>query len=78
MLPALAWAVGLLLMTGCATVPLRSPQVVADSVRGFSGGQGANGWSCGYWDHTADTDKRYSQTTDFQLLPHFGGDPLSP
>jgi hypothetical protein len=51
--------------------------VVADSVGGFSGQQGANGWSYGYWDHTADTDKSYSQTTDFQLLPHFGSDPIN-
>jgi hypothetical protein len=46
--------------------------MVADSMSGFSGKQGADGWSYGYWDRTADTDKSYSQTTDFQLLRHFG------
>jgi len=46
-------------------------------VTGFSGKQGANGWSYGYWDRTADTDKSYSQTTDFQLLRHFGNDPIN-
>ena len=51
--------------------------MVADSVSGFSGQQGANGWSYGYWDRTADTDKSYSQTTDFQLLRHFGSDPIN-
>ena len=56
---------------------LRSRQIVADSVGGFSGKQGANSWSYGYWDQTADTDKRYTQTADYQLLPHFGGDPIN-
>jgi hypothetical protein len=41
---------------------------------GFSGKQGSDGWFYGYWDRTADTDKIYSQTTDFQLLRHFGSD----
>jgi hypothetical protein len=50
--------------------------MVADSVSGFSGEQGANGWSYGYWDHTADPDKSYDQATDFQLLRRFGSDPL--
>lgn len=57
-----------------------SPQVtklIADSVAGFSGQQGKNGWSYGYWDSTADADKTYSQTTDFQLLKHFGSDPIN-
>jgi hypothetical protein len=51
--------------------------MVADSVSGFSGKQGANGWSYGYWDRTADTDTGYGQTTDFQLLRHFGSDPIN-
>jgi hypothetical protein len=51
--------------------------MVADSVSGFSGNQGANGWSYGYWDRTADTDKSYCQTTDFQLIRHFGSDPIN-
>jgi hypothetical protein len=51
--------------------------MLADSMSGFSGTQGANGWSYGYWDRTADTDKSYSQTTDFQLIRHFGRDPIN-
>ncbi|MFL6197435.1 MAG: hypothetical protein ACJ75H_24830, partial [Thermoanaerobaculia bacterium] len=50
---------------------------MADSISGFSGEQGANGWSYGYWDYTADTDKSYNQATDFQLLRHFGSDPIN-
>src|SRR6185369_6541329 len=74
---ALALAVCSLLITGCHTASLRPSEMVADSVSGFSGKQGANGWSYGYWDRTADTDKSYSQTTDFQLLRHFGSDPIN-
>jgi hypothetical protein len=66
-----------LLTTGCHTGSLPSPEIVADSSSGFSGKQGANGWSYGYWDRTADTDKSYNQTTDFQLLRHFGNDPIN-
>lgn len=62
------------LTTGCHTATPRSAEVVADSVSGFSGKQGSDGWFYGYWDRTADADKRYSQTTDFQWLRHFGGD----
>lgn len=51
--------------------------MVADSVSGFSGEQGANGWSYGYWDYTADPDKSYDPATDFQLLRHFGSDPIN-
>jgi hypothetical protein len=51
--------------------------IVADSVNGFSGKQGANGWSYGYWDRSADTDKNYNQATDFRLLRHFGSDPIN-
>lgn len=55
----------------------RTTEIVADSVSGFSGEQGTNGWSYGYWDRTADPDKSYNQTTDFQLLKHFGSDPIN-
>jgi len=66
-----------LLTTGCHTASLQSSETVADSIRGFSGKQGADGWSYGYWDRTADTDRNYDQTTDFRLLRHFGGDPIN-
>ena len=74
---ALGLAVCSLLTTGCRPASLRSSQLVADSISGFSGQQRANGWSYGYWDRTADTDDRYSQATDFQLLRHFGSDPIN-
>lgn len=67
-------AVCSLLTTGCHHAPPRSLQAVADSVSGFSGEQGANGWSYGYWDYTADPDKSYDQALDFQLLSQFGSD----
>lgn len=73
----LALAVCSLLTTGCHHASPRSAQVVADSIRGFSGEQKANGWSYGYWDYTADSDKSYDQATDFQLLRHFGTDPIN-
>ncbi len=74
---AQALAVCSLLTTGCHNASPRSSQVVADSISGFSGEQGANGWSYGYWDHTADTDKSYNQAADFHLLRHFGSDPIN-
>lgn len=73
---ALALAVCSVLTIGCRTASLRPSEMVADSIRGFSGQQGANGWSYGYWDRSADTNKSYSQTTDFQLLRHFGSDSI--
>ena len=74
---ALALALGSPLTTGCHTASLPPSEVVADSVRGFSGTQGANGWSYGYWDRSADSDESYSQATDFRLLRHFGSDPIN-
>ena len=74
---ALALAVCSLLTTGCHTASPQPLEMIADSISGFSSKQGANGWSYGYWDRTADPDKSYSQTTDFQLLKHFGSDPHS-
>jgi hypothetical protein len=77
------WSITLLLSmcsllgTGCHPVSLSPAEVVADSVRDFSGKQGDRGWSYGYWDRSADTDKRYDQATDFRLLRHFGGDPIN-
>lgn len=67
----------LLVASGCqgASVPHSEP--VADSVRGFSGTQGVNGWTYGYWDRSADADKIYDPTADFQLLEHFGADPTN-
>jgi len=66
-----------LLTTGCRNASFPPSQVVADSITGFSGKQGASGWSYGYWDHTSDVDKSYSQTSDFQFLRHFGSDPIN-
>ena len=74
---ALTMACGWLLTAECPASASRPAEVVADSVSGFSGEQGANGWSYGYWDRTADPDKNYTQTTDFQLLTHFGTDPIN-
>lgn len=74
---ALALAICSWLTTACHTSSLPPSVPVADSISGFSDKQGANGWSYGYWDRTADADKRYSQTTDFQLLRHFGDDPIN-
>lgn len=64
------------LAAGCRAKSPRDPSsdVIADSVSGFSGEQGANGWSYGYWDRSADADGIYDPITDFQLLVRFGGD----
>ena len=51
--------------------------LIADSVRDFSGVQGANGWSYGFWDSEFDDDGAYDPATDFALLPHFGVDPIN-
>jgi hypothetical protein len=72
-----AMAVCSLLTAGCHTASLPPSATVADSISGFSGEQGANGWSYGYWDRSADQDQSYSQVTDFQLLRHFGSDPIN-
>ncbi len=52
-------------------------EIVADSVRDFSGTQGLNGWSYGYWNRSADADERYDGATDFHLLQHFGADSIN-
>jgi hypothetical protein len=74
---ALILAICSSLSTGCHVASLPPSVIVADSVSGFSGKQGANGWSYGYWDRSADIDKIYSQATDFRLLKHFGSDPIN-
>jgi hypothetical protein len=65
------------LTIGCRTTSVLRSEIVTDSVRDFSGEQGANGWFYGYWNRTADTDQGFYQTTDFQLLKHFGNDPIN-
>ena len=74
---ALALAVCSLLVVGCRSAPLPRSQLVADSVSEFSGEQGANGWFYGYWDRAADADMAYDPASDFQLLKHFGTDPIN-
>ena len=54
-----------------------SAEVLADSVSGFSGAQGEQGWSYGYWDRSADSDGVYDPKQDFQLLQHYGDDPVN-
>lgn len=80
------WLIGITVVLSIGAVALafvsrakvpQASEVVADSVSGFSSEQGANGWSYGYWDHTADPDKSYDPKTDFQLLKHFGSDPIN-
>lgn len=74
---ALALAACSGLAAGCHTSSLQPPETVAASVSGFSGEQGVNGWSYGYWDRTADPDQSYNPKTDFRLLRSFGGDPIN-
>ena len=74
-----AWlAAGALLVSalasGCGSPPPVGT-VLADSVVGFSGVQGSDGWSYGYWDRTADADGSYDPATDFRELLHHGDDP---
>jgi hypothetical protein len=73
----LALAICSWLTAGCQTSSLLPAETIADSIRGFSGEQGANGWSYGYWDRTADADQSYNQSTDFRLLRNFGSDPIN-
>lgn len=74
---AVGSAVCWLFAVGCHSASLPRAEVVADSVSGFSGEQGAGGWFYGYWDRSADPDGRYDPATDFQLLRHFGTDPIN-
>lgn len=54
-----------------------SADTIADSVEGFSGEQGLNGWTYGDWDESKDADGEYDQTSDFQLLSRFGVDAVN-
>ena len=53
-----------------------SAVVVADSVADFSATQGANNWSYGYWNKTADVDGIYS-ASEFVPFPRGTGNTLS-
>lgn len=48
--------------------------VIANSVTEFSNEQGKDGWHYGYWDRLVDIDGKYSQSSDFKTLEHFGND----
>lgn len=74
---AIALTVCLTLAGGCGSTSDSQSKPIADSVGGFSGRQGANGWTYGYWDRSADADKEYNPATDFQFLEHFGRDPIN-
>lgn len=74
---ALPSAACLLLAASCHTARPLQPEIVANSVSGFSGVQGANGWSYGYWNRSADPDTGYDQQSDFRPLKHFGSDPIN-
>lgn len=71
-----ALSFGALLGPGCATSK-EGVEIIADSVRDFSGSQGASGWSYGYWDRGSDRDGVYDQSNDFRRLEHFGADPIN-
>ena len=60
-----------------AVNPSHDSVLVADSVRDFSGEQGARGWFYGYWDQSADGDGAYDPGTDFRPLPNFGDDAVN-
>lgn len=65
----------LAMSTNCSSP--QAADIVADSVRDFSGTQGTNGWSYGYWDRSLDPDGSYDESTDFRHLRHFGSDPIN-
>ncbi len=54
-----------------------SADVVADSVQDFSGTQGLNGWTYGYWDESGDADGKYDQRRDLRTFSNFGTDPIN-
>lgn len=56
---------------------LVSADTIADSVDDFSGKQGLNGWTYGYWDEGKDADGKYDQSSDFRLFSSFGIDPIN-
>lgn len=51
--------------------------IIADSVHDFSGRQGQNGWTYGYWDETGDSDGEYDHRRDLRMFDHFGTDPIN-
>jgi hypothetical protein len=50
-----------------------TPVFLASSVDQFSGTQGQNGWSYGYWNKKADSDGIYTATKDFVPFPRSTG-----
>lgn len=50
---------------------------IADSIEDFSGTQGLNGWTYGYWNESEDADGRYDQAADFRLFSSFGIDRIN-
>ncbi len=54
-----------------------SAGTLANSVDDFSGQQGLNGWTYGYWDESTDADGKYDQASDFRLFSNFGIDPIN-
>lgn len=64
----------LLALTGASPA---SADIVADSVKDFSGKQGENGWTYGYWDESADADGTYDPSRDFRPFPSFGTDSIN-
>lgn len=53
--------------------PIQSGTAWADSATGFSGVQGSNGWSYGYYHRSADANPGYDPGTDFNATdPNFG------
>ena len=65
----------LLITLTAATLVLAEP--VADSVEDFSGTQGLNGWTYGYWNESEDADGTYDQAADFRLFSSFGNDRIN-
>lgn len=65
------------LLVAMVSASQASTEVVADSVQGFSGRQGMNGWTYGYWDESSDSNGKYDQARDFQMLRNFGEDPIN-
>jgi hypothetical protein len=54
-----------------------SADIIADSIQDFSGRQGLNGWTYGYWDESGDVDGRYDQRRDLRMFRNFGADPIN-
>ncbi len=65
----------ILIAMACSTH--ESVDAIADSVADFSGKQGLNEWTYGYWDESKDVDGWYEQASDFRLFSSFGSDPIN-